>query len=132
MRHRDVPAAVNDATADIVAAAVAVHRALGPGLYERVYRTCVGHELTKRGRIVEHEVQVPVVYDGLKFEQAYRLDLLVDRCVIVEVKAVSALADEHEAQLRTYLRLTGCKVGLLINFNVVHVRDGIRRLVNLC
>ena len=121
---------VNEVSGTIVDAAMKVHTALGPGLLESAYQACLKHELQKRGLNVRSEVGLPVVYDDLKMEVGYRLDLLVEDLVIVEAKSVDALAPIHEAQLLCYLKLSDKRVGLLINFNVLHLRDGIRRMVN--
>ena len=106
-----------------------VHTTLGPGLLESAYQACLAHELRKAGCRVDSEVGLPVVYDGIKLDLGYRIDLLVDGLVIVEVKAVDALAPIHEAQILSYLKLSGRSLGLLINFNVAHLKDGIRRFV---
>ncbi len=107
-----------------------VHSALGPGLLESAYEACLMHELRKAGLRAESQVALPVVYDGVRIDLGYRLDLLVDDLVIVELKAVDAITDVHKAQLISYLKLSGKNVGLLMNFNVAHLRDGIRRFVN--
>ena len=106
-----------------------VHTALGPGLLESAYAACLRHELTKRGLQVTSEVPVPVVYDGIKLEAGYRLDLVVEDTVIVELKAIEALAPIHQAQIISYLKLTGKPIGLLINFHSLHLKDGIKRFV---
>lgn len=121
---------LNERTADIVDAAMRVHTALGPGLLESVYRSCLAQELRQRGRSVETELRVPILYDRVRLEQAFRIDLLVDAAVVVEVKAVESLMPVHSAQLLSYLKLGGFKVGLLLNFHVLHLKDGIRRMVN--
>jgi len=121
---------INSITGSIVDAALKVHTALGPGLLESVYEKCLKHELGKRGLRVETQVWVPVVYDGLEIEGGYKIDRLVEDSVIVELKVVEQILPIHRAQLLSYLKLTHKEVGLLINFNVVHLRDGIRRLVN--
>jgi len=107
-----------------------VHSALGPGLLESVYEKCLKHELIKRKLRVESQLWVPVIYDGIEIEGGYKIDLLVENQVVVELKVVEQLLDFHKAQLLSYLKLANKPVGLLINFNVVHLRDGIRRLVN--
>ncbi|MBV8208162.1 MAG: GxxExxY protein [Acidobacteria bacterium] len=107
-----------------------VHTFLGPGLLEHVYKACLAHELRKCGLRVEVEVPLPVIYDGLTFDFAYRLDMVVQDSVVLELKAVEAILDIHKAQLLSYLRLSKRAVGLLINFNRVHLRDGIHRVVN--
>ena len=117
-------------TEGIIGAAIEVHRNLGPGLLESAYESCLAFELVERGLKVEQQKPLPVVYREVKLDCGYRLDLLVEEAVIVEVKAVDRLAPIHKAQLLSYLRLSGCKVGLLINFNVKVLKDGIRRVVN--
>ncbi len=107
-----------------------VHSALGPGLLESAYEACLVHELRKAGLKTASQVVLPVVYDGVKIDLGYRLDLLVEDKVIVELKCVEALTSLFEAQLLSYLRLSGIGVGLLINFHVKHLRDGIKRMVN--
>ena len=121
---------LNRITESIIGAAIEVHRALGPGLLESAYEECLTFELMQRGLKVEQQKPLPVVYREVKLDCGYRLDLLVEEAVIVEVKAVDRLAPIHQAQLLSYLRLSGCKVGLLINFNVKVLKDGIRRVVN--
>lgn len=114
----------------VVDASMKVHSTLGPGLLEDVYEKCLAMELQKRGYKVERQVVVPVEYEGVVFETGYRLDLLVDDSFIVEVKAVEKMMPVHLAQILTYLRLGKMKLGLLLNFNVPRMRDGIRRVVN--
>lgn len=123
-------AALNDLTREIIGACMEVHSHLGPGLLESAYRRCLCHELALRGLEYATEMLVPVEYKNLRVESGYRLDVLVERSVIVEVKAVEAIEPIFEAQLLTYLRLMDCRVGLLINFNVEHLADGITRRVN--
>lgn len=117
-------------TDEIIGSAIEVHRSLGPGLLESAYETCLAYEPGERGFNVERQKSLPVIYREVKLEAGYRLDLLVNRSVIVEVKAVERLLPIHDAQLISYLRLSGCSLGLLINFNVKLLKDGIRRLVN--
>ena len=119
-----------DVTNAILGAAYRVHSKLGPGLLERAYRVCLCHELTRRNLAVEAEKLLPVEYDGLTIDLGYRVDLLVEDAVIVEVKALETIGFVHEAQLLSYLRLSRKRVGMPINFNVAHLRDGIRRRVN--
>lgn len=107
-----------------------VHTALGPGLLESAYETCLAYELRQRSLGVETQVTLPVKYDGVKLNAGYRLDLLVESRVIVELKAIEKMTPLHEAQLLSYLKLSGCKVGLLINFNVERLKDGIKRIAN--
>ena len=121
---------LNAITKSIIGATIQVHRGLGPGLLESAYEACLAFELVERGLKVEQQKPLPVVYRGVRLDCAYRLDLLVEGEVIVEVKAIDRLAPIHQAQLLSYLRLSGCKVGLLINFNVKVLKDGIRRMVN--
>lgn len=108
--------------------AFAVHRALGPGLLEGVYETCLCHELSKRGIQHQRQVAMPIVYDGISLETGLRLDILVDNCLIVELKAVEKTIPLYAAQLLTYLKLTHIRLGLLINFNVPVLKGGIRRI----
>lgn len=120
---------INEITQAIISAAIEVHRALGAGLLESVYEECLCRELTLRGIPFERQRQLPIEYKGLLLDSAYRLDLLVAGAVVVEIKAVEALLPIHDAQLLTYMWLGGWKVGLLINFNVRLLKQGIRRLV---
>ena len=113
----------------IVDAAMRVHSTLGPGLPESTYQGCLQHELSKRGCAVQRELGLPVVYDGVRLDFGYRIDLLVNDLVIIEVKSIDPIAPIHEAQLMSYLKLSGKSLGLLINFNVAHLKDGIRRFV---
>jgi len=117
-------------TKSIIGAAIEVHRALGPGLLESAYEACLAFELAQRGLGVERQKTLPIVYRGVKLDCGYRLDLLVEERVIVEIKVVDHLGSIHQAQLLSYLKLSGCKVVLLINFNVKVLKDGIRRVVN--
>ena len=119
----------NEISGEIVDAAMKVHSALGPGLLESAYAACLRHELMKRGLRVASEVPVPVVYDGIKLEAGYKLDLLVEDTVIVELKAIEALAPIHQAQIISYLKLAHKPIGLLINFHSLHLKDGIKRFV---
>lgn len=122
-----MPMQLDEISGAIVDAAMKVHTHLGPGLLESSYEACLVHELRKRGLSVDAQVPLPILYDGVRLDAAYRLDLLVEGQVVVELKSVEQLLPIHEAQLMSYLKLSGLKVGLLINFNVVHLRDGIRR-----
>lgn len=121
---------LNNISGAVVDAAIRVHSALGPGLLESAYEACLKYELEKRGLNVKQQVALPVVYRGMKIDLGYRLDLLVEDAIIVELKAVEKLTPLHEAQLLSYLKLSGKKIGLLINFNVTRLRDGIKRMVN--
>ena len=120
---------MNEITEQIIGAAIEVHRALGPGLLESAYEECLCHELTLRRVAFERQKPLPVEYKGVKLDCGYRLDLFVEGTVVVEIKAVEAIQPIHEAQLLTYLKLGGWKLGLLINFNVPVLKDGIRRRI---
>ena len=121
---------VNVVSGAVVDAALKVHRQLGPGLLEGAYEACLKHELCKQGISAISQVELPVVYDSVRIDLGYRLDLLVEDAVVVEIKAVEKLTPIHEAQLLSYLKLGGFKLGLLINFNVIRIKDGIKRFVN--
>ena len=125
-----VPDDLNDVSRAIVDAALKVHKALGPGLLESTYRLCLAHELKLRGYSVQQELPVPVKFEGLTLDAGYRLDLLVACEVIVELKAVEEICALHRAQLLSYLKHSGKRLGLLINFNTVLIRDGIVRVIN--
>jgi len=114
----------------VITAAMRVHSELGPGLLESAYQACLQHELGEAGFRSAVQVGLPVVYRGVKLELGYRMDLLVEDLVIVEIKSVDAISPVHQAQIISYLKLSGKSIGLLINFNVVHLRDGIWRFVN--
>ena len=119
----------NELSHEIIGAGIEVHRELGPGLLESAYQAAMVHELQSRNLAVESERTLPVCYKGVGLDAGYRLDIVVEEKVVVEVKAVDALCDLHEAQLLTYLKLGGYKLGLLMNFNVPMMRDGIKRVV---
>jgi GxxExxY protein len=121
---------LNKITEAIIGAAIEVHKALGPGLLESAYVACLVYELIQHDYKVLTEVPLPLIYKGVKLDCGYRLDLFVNDKVIVEVKSVDRLAAIHDAQIISYLKISGCKVGLLINFNVKMVKDGVRRFVN--
>ncbi|MGO9083776.1 MAG: GxxExxY protein [Candidatus Sulfotelmatobacter sp.] len=114
----------------VITAAMRVHTELGPGLLESAYQACLQHELQETGLQAACQVGLPVVYRGVRLEIGYRMDLLVEDLVIVEIKSVDAISPVHQAQIISYLKLSGKSIGLLINFNVVHLKDGIRRFVN--
>jgi GxxExxY protein len=116
-------------TGQIIGAAIEVRRHLGPGLLESAYETCLACELQKLGLAVERQKALPLVYKEIRLDQGYRIDLLVEQSVIVELKVVDQIAPVHEAQVLSYLRFSGCKVGLLLNFNVKLLKDGIRRFI---
>jgi GxxExxY protein len=117
-------------TATIIKSAMKVHSALGPGLLESAYEACLAHELRKLGMKVEVQLELPIEYDGMRIDAGYRIDIQAEDSVILELKAVQSLLPIHEAQLLSYLRLGRKEVGLLINFHVEHLRDGIKRMVN--
>ena len=121
--------AINRITETIIGAAIDVHRALGPGLLESAYEECLACELRLRGVAFERQRSLPIAYKGIALDCGYRLDLLVKEVVVVEIKAVAAIEAIHEAQLLTYLKLGGWRLGLLINFNVSVLKDGIRRRI---
>jgi GxxExxY protein len=114
----------------VIACAMKVHSAVGPGLLESAYELCLVHELTNQGLKVRNQVPVPIRYEDLTIENGYRVDLLVDDRVVVELKAIETVLPVHRGQLLSYLRLGGFKLGYLLNFNVAHMRDGITRMVN--
>lgn len=120
----------NEISEKIIGCAIQVHKALGPGLLESAYQECLYFELKEIGLYVEKQKALPLVYKEVKLDVGYRLDLLVENKVIVELKSVEALNEVHLAQTITYLKLTNCKLGLLINFNVVRLVDGLKRIVN--
>lgn len=121
---------INEISGQIVDAAIKVHSSLGPGLLESVYEVIIAFELKKRGLQVQRQVPVPIIYDAIRFEEGYRLDLLVEECVVVEIKSIDDVQPVHKKQLLTYLRLTRKPLGLLLNFNVNLMKDGITRIVN--
>jgi GxxExxY protein len=121
---------LNGITKSIIGAAIQVHSALGPGLLESAYEACLAFELERRQLRVERQKPLPLIYEQVKLDCGYRIDLLVEGSVVVEIKSVDAVAPIHEAQVITYLKLSGCKLALLINFNVPLLKDGIRRFVN--
>ena len=114
----------------VITAAMKVHTALGPGLLESAYEICLMHELRHMGLSVQAQVSLPVVYSGVKLDAGYRIDLLVEELVVVELKTVDAILPVHKAQVISYLKLSGKNLGLLINFNVTHLREGIKRFVH--
>jgi len=124
------PEVLNQLARQAVDGAVAVHSALGPGLLESTYQACLAHELRKRGLGLTTEVGLPVTYDGVKLDLGYGIDILVAGSLIVEVKSIEGIAPIHRARLLSYLKLSGCRLGLLLNFNVPLMKDGIVRMVN--
>jgi GxxExxY protein len=121
---------INEISGQIVDAAIKVHTALGPGLLESAYEKCMQYELHRRRLKVACQVELPVVYEGIRIDAGYRIDLLVEDTVIVELKAIEKILPVHEAQIISYLKLGGKKLGLLVNFHVEHLKDGIRRFAN--
>lgn len=121
---------LNQVSGAVVDSAIAVHRELGPGLLESAYEACLYFELKARGIAVQRQVELPIVYRGHRIETAYRLDLLVEQLVVVELKAVQAITDIHRAQLLSYLKLSKKPLGLLMNFNVELMKHGITRIAN--
>lgn len=129
--QRGVKERLNALTEQIIGAALDVHQQLGPGMLESSYEACLTFELLRLGLFVERQKPLPLVYCGHRLDSGYRIDLMVERAVVVEIKSIERLERVHSAQLLSYLRHSGCKVGLLINFNVrLLVRDGVRRIVN--
>jgi len=124
-----LPAATEETARVVVDCAFQIHRTLGPGLLESVYEVCLCHELNKRGIPFERQVSMPVLYEGLRLDAGLRLDVVVAGCVIVELKAVEQILPVHKAQMLTYLKLSGIRLGLLINFNVPTIKDGIQRII---
>ncbi|PYS42799.1 MAG: GxxExxY protein [Acidobacteria bacterium] len=120
----------NELSHVVLGSAMKVHSALGPGLLESAYEACLQYELIKSGLQVQAQKPLPLVYESVKLECGYRVDLLVDSKLIIEVKSIEALAEIHFAQVLTYLRLSDLRLALLLNFNVVHMKDGVRRIVN--
>jgi len=121
---------LNKITETVIGVAINVHRALGPGLLESAYEACMIYDLMQEGFTVEQQKALPIVYRGVHLECGYRLDLMVENQVIVEIKSIEKLLPIHKAQLLSYLKISGCKVGLLINFNVEILKNGIQRVVN--
>lgn len=120
----------NELAKIVVDAALKIHKTLGPGLLESVYQAVLAHELRARGLKVEAEVSIPVVYESIRIETAFRADLIVEGCLLIELKSVEQVAPVHKKQVLTYLRLTEIKLGLLINFNEELIKNGIHRVVN--
>ena len=120
----------NEISQIVIGAAIDVHKQLGPGLIERTYEVCLAYELMQLGLNIQSQVALPVVYKDIRLEAGYRIDILVENKVIIEVKAIETLADIHTAQLLTYLKLKDLKLGLLINFNNVKLINGVKRIIN--
>jgi GxxExxY protein len=121
---------INQITELILRCAYSVHSALGPGFLESAYEECLYYELTQAGLSVEKQKSLPLVYKEVKLDAGYRIDLLVEKRVVIEMKSIEAFTDVHIAQVLTYLKLSGCKIGLLLNFNVASLKNGIKRLAN--
>ncbi len=119
----------NEISRVVLDASMKIHSFLGPGLLESTYKACLSQELRNRGLRVEMERPLPVIYEGTKLEIGYRVDMLVEDSVIIEIKSIDAITPVHQAQVLSYLRLSGMSLGLLINFNVAHLKDGIKRFV---
>ncbi|MCF7804192.1 MAG: GxxExxY protein [Candidatus Marinimicrobia bacterium] len=130
MNYKDLSQQEEQIGTAIVNAAYTIHKELGPGLLEKVYEVCMEHELRKVGYQVKRQVDIPIVYDGIQFDEGLRLDLFVDDLVIAELKAVDLVNPVWEAQIINHLKLTGLNLGYLINFNVPLIKDGIRRFRN--
>ncbi len=126
---KKLPMTENEMATQVVDAALKIHKTLGPGLLEKAYEECLAYELRKRDLYVEQQKGFPLTYEEVKMEVGYRADLLVEHKLIVEIKSVRALQDNNTAQVLTYLKLSDCKLGLLINFNVSLLKNGIRRLI---
>jgi GxxExxY protein len=124
-----IPGGLTELTEQIIGAAIEVHRRLGPGLLESAYEVCLAYELEQRGLSCERQKPLPVVYKEITLDQGYRIDLLVEGKVVVELKVVEQFTPVHEAQMLSYLKFSGCRVGLLFNFNVKLLKDGIRRFM---
>ena len=129
MDYAALPAGLNELSQKIIGYAYNVHTALGPGLLESTYKECLFYEIAQSGIIIEKEKELPLIYKEIKLNIGYRLDLLVENRLIIEIKSVDLLADVHSAQVLTYLKLSGCRLGLLFNFNVLHLKSGIRRFI---
>jgi GxxExxY protein len=123
------PMTANEVSRHVITAAMKVHSALGPGLLESAYEACLAHELRKAGMKVETQVGLPAVYDGIRLDLGYRIDMLVNDLVVVELKSVEEISRIHIAQVLSYMKLSKKQLGLIINFNVLHLKDGIKRLV---
>jgi GxxExxY protein len=120
---------VGDMTGRVIGLAIKVHKAIGPGLYENVYEDCLGLELSRAGLRFARQVELPLIYEGVRFERTYRADIIIEETIILEIKSIENILPIHEAQILTYLRLSGCHVGLLLNFNTVLLKNGLRRFI---
>lgn len=128
-KYEPIPPETERVASEIVDAALKVHKTLGPGLLESVYETCLAFELEKRGLSIKKQLALPIIYEDIKLDAGLRLDLLVENCVIIELKAVENINSLFEAQLLTYLKLSGVRLGFLINFNVPLIKQGIKRII---
>jgi GxxExxY protein len=124
-----IPMNIEDVFRKVLDCSFKIHTALGPGLLESVYVECLNYELIKSGLIVEKQKPLPLIYENIKLEAGFRIDLLAENKVVVEIKAIDSMADIHMAQILTYMRLSDCRLGLLVNFNVMHLKDGIKRVI---
>ncbi len=129
MPYQSIPPELNQLSNEVIGLAIKVHRILGPGLLESSYKECLYYEVVKAGYFAEKEKPLPLVYETIKLDIGYRIDLLVENKLIIEIKSVDALTDIYTAQVLTYLKLSGNRLGLLINFNVALLKNGIKRLV---
>ena len=129
MTYQDVPPSLNLLSNEIIGLAIKVHKALGPGLLESSYKECLFYEIARAGYFAEKEKALPLVYETVTLDVGYRIDIFVENKLVIEVKAVDALAEIHTAQVLTYLKLSGNRLGLLINFNVTLLKNGIKRMV---
>jgi GxxExxY protein len=118
---------INDITREIIGCAIEVHKSLGPGLLESAYEECLAFEMTKKGLSIKRQQPTPVIYKEIKLECGYRIDILVENCIVIELKVVDAIIPIHEAQILTYMKFAKMKIGLLINFNVTVLKNGIKR-----
>ena len=128
MNHRDTESQRDPVSERVIGLAIEVHRALGPGLLESAYEECLGYEMSQTGLAFRRQVPLPIVYKAVQLECGYRIDFIVEECLVVELKTVEKLLPIHDAQLLTYLKLSGIRIGLLMNFNVPVLKNGLRRL----
>ena len=121
--------AAGDLTRRVIGLAMKVHTFIGPGVYEGIYEDCLCHEMGRNGIPFRRQVELPLIYEGLRFARTYRADVIVDGIIVLEIKSIDQILRVHETQILTYLRLSGCQVGLLLNFNTVLLKDGLRRFI---
>ena len=129
-RIEPIPEYIEEIASKTIGCALDVHTALGPGLLEKVYENCLIYELTENGFNVQSQVRLPIDYKKLHIKGAYRIDLLIENCLVIEIKTVEEINPIHQAQLLTYLKLSGYRLGLIINFNTTHLKNGLKRVVN--